>query len=290
MGMVRTATALLAAGLLWLGPGTPTWAETVELTTDGIRITADYQRGADHRPAVILLHGFLQTRYATTIPGLKDSLAAAGHSVLAPTLSLGIDNRRQSLACEAVHTHSMADDVEEIALWVDWLRARGHRSVVLVGHSFGSLHVLAYLMDEPDPAVVKAVATSLVDLEHAVGASNAAAEVERARAMVMQGEDRLATFEISYCKRYVAPPAAFLSYGEWSKHHILDNLANLPVPLEVVMGGNDQRMDADWPELLSQHGVQVATVDGANHFFDGVHEFELAERILQALAEESNSP
>lgn len=289
--MARTATALIAAALLWLGPAGSARAETVRLTlANGLHATAEYQPAATGRPAVLLLHGFLQTRYATTIPGLKDSLTAAGYSVLTPTLSLGIDNRQRSLACEAVHTHTMQDDLQEIGLWVDWLRQRGHPRVVLVGHSFGSLHVLAYLLHQPDDSVVKAVATSLVDLEHGTGASNAAAEVERARDLVARGNHELAAFEISYCKRYVAPPQAFLSYGEWSKRRILDNLGRLTVPLEVVMGGSDQRMDAHWPLLLSQHGVQVATIEGANHFFDGIHEFELSERILQSLEEVASQP
>lgn len=284
--MSRLPTAVLAGALLWLGLGCQAGAATVTLTmSHGITATADYEAVATDRPAVLLIHGFLQTRYAATIQGLKDSLVAAGYSVLAPTLSLGIDNRRRSLACEAVHTHDMDEDKAEIGAWVHWLRQQGHTRVVLIGHSFGSLQILAYILDHPDPAVVEGIATSLVDLEHGTGASATAHEVARARAMLARNDHSLSAFEISYCKKYVAPPAAFLSYGEWSKARILAQLPQLKVPLLVIMGGNDQRMDANWPSILAQHGVQVAIIDGANHFFDGVHEFELAETTLELLAQ-----
>ena len=283
--MDRLPTALIAMMVLWLGIAGLARAETVAITVaDRINATADYHHSADpERPAVLLIHGFLQTRYATTIPGLKDSLTAAGYSVLTPTLSLGIDQRRRSLACEAVHTHTMGDDTNEIRAWLRWLRDRGHQRVVLIGHSFGSLHVLAYLLDQPDPMVVKSIVISLVDLEHGTGVSRAASEVERALNMQARGDETLSAFEISYCKRYVAPATAFLSYATWSKHRILGSLDELPLPLEVVMGGNDQRMDPDWPRMLAEHGVRVATIDDANHFFDGIHEFELAEKILESL-------
>ena len=282
--MDRIHTAMIALIVLWLGIAGLGRADTVAIpVADGISASADYHPADPGRPAVLLLHGFLQTRYATTIPGLKDSLTAAGYSVLTPTLSLGIDQRRRSLACEAAHTHTMGDDTDEIGAWLTWLRDRGHQRVVLIGHSFGSLHVLAYLLDQPDPMVVKSIAISLVDLEHGTGASRAAAEVERALKMQAGGDETLSAFEISYCKRYVAPPTAFLSYATWSKQRILDSLDELPVPLEVVMGGSDQRMDPDWPQMLAEHGVRVATIDGANHFFDGIHELDLAEKILESL-------
>lgn len=286
--MAIRPTAPLAGALLWLFAAQFAAAETVKLVMpNGSTATADYEAAAPSRPAVLLLHGFLQTRYAATIQGLKDSLAAAGYNVLTPTLTLGIDNRRRSLACEAVHTHDMDEDKAEIDAWVHWLRNRGHQQVVLIGHSFGSLQILSYVLDRPDPAVQRAIATSLVDLEHGTGASATAAEVERARTMIARGDQSLSAFEISYCKRYVAPPGPFLSYAEWSKDRILRDLPQVKVRLDVIMGSSDQRMDADWPSMLANHGVRVAMIEGANHFFDGVHELELTETTLTLLQEAS---
>ena len=47
--------------------------------------------------------------------------------------------RIQSLACEAVHNHSIQQDAKEIAHWVNWLYKESGRPITLIGHSAGSL-------------------------------------------------------------------------------------------------------------------------------------------------------
>ena len=115
--------------------GFPAWAhaEIAQLEMrPKISASAEYLVGQRDKPAVLLLHGFLQTREFPTVATLARGMHDAGYTVLSPTLSLGIPNRRHSLACEAVHHHSLDDDVSEIARWVGWLKSRGHRSIVLV--------------------------------------------------------------------------------------------------------------------------------------------------------------
>src|SRR5512134_1452298 len=73
----------------------------------GIPANAEYLIGERSKPAVLLLHGFLQTREFATVATLARDLQDEGYTVLAPTLSLSIPNRERSLACEAVHRHSM---------------------------------------------------------------------------------------------------------------------------------------------------------------------------------------
>src|SRR4030066_1423496 len=131
----------------------------------GITASAEYLIGERSKPAVLLLHGFLQTRDFPTVATLARGLQDAGYTVLAPTLSLNIPNRAQSLACEAVHKHSLDDDVAEIGRWVRWLKSRGHHSIVLVGHSFGSLQLLAYLSLKPDAAVKAYIGASLIEAQ-----------------------------------------------------------------------------------------------------------------------------
>lgn len=67
---------------------------------------------------------FLQMHEFPTIHSLTEGLAGAGYSVLAPTLSLGLSHRKQSMACEAIHSHKMQDGSQEIAAWIAWLKAR----------------------------------------------------------------------------------------------------------------------------------------------------------------------
>ena len=256
-----------------------------EMTTlpSGYVATAKYQTGAAGKPAVLVLHGFLSTRDFLTVSSLTNALADAGFTVLAPNLTLGVNLRAVSLACEAIHMHSLTDDLAEINYWVEWLINRGHKSIVLLGHSFGSLHGLSYTLEYPHPAVKKLIATSLLDMESEIGAAAARAQIKKAEAMVAKNDHALAEYKLSYCKKYVAPPKAFLSYAGWSKQRILRALAQTRVPVEIILGGNDSRMGDGWPALLKKSGVALHVIPGANHFFSNEQEFDLLDSVLKSL-------
>jgi alpha/beta superfamily hydrolase len=68
-----------------------------------------------------------------------------------------------------------------------------------------------------------------------------------------------------------------------SRQTILDSLAKSAVPVDVIMGGKDDRMGADWVEKLVSRGIAVRVIPGASHFFDNQYEFDLQEAVSQAL-------
>lgn len=243
---------------------------------------AEYRQGKPGKPAVLLLHGFLQTRNFSTVASATEALSSAGYTVLAPTLSLGISGRKMSLPCEAVHTHSLEEDVAELAFWSDWLAQRGHNRIVLIGHSFGSVQILSYLGKKPSRAIAKAILISLTDVEVKQEAS---ARAKLVRNLREQGGQNKTLFEAEFghCKKYVAPAPALLSYLTVTRSSILDSLAKQSVPIEVILGSADDRMGPDWLGKLTARGVTVRVIDGANHFFDKQHEFDLQDALLQAV-------
>ncbi|MDP2028093.1 MAG: alpha/beta fold hydrolase [Thiobacillus sp.] len=247
----------------------------------GISASAEYLIGERSKPAVLLLHGFLQTREFRTVATLANSLRDAGYTVLAPTLSLNIPNRTQTLACEAVHKHSMDEDVAEIARWVNWLKSRGHHTIVLFGHSFGSLQLLAYLNAQPDAAVKAYIGTSLIETR--------IAPISRS-ALIVQLTDRaqsrqraLVTQTVSFCKKYTAPPEAMLSYVLWDQARTLMAVKQSPVRMQLIMGDADKMLGHNWIEVLQHMQAPVVLVHGANHFMDAEHEFDLLEHTLDFL-------
>ena len=249
----------------------------------GFIASADYRPADTNKPAVLLLHGFLSTRNFLTVSNLVNALSEDGYTVLAPNLSLGVNQRKVSLACEAIHTHTMEADIEEIDYWVQWLINHGHHNIVLLGHSFGSLHGLLYSLKYPRAAIKKLIATSLVDVNKAIGEQVASSQIAKANAMLEKKQNGLSEYHVSYCKKYVAPAAAFLSYATWSKQKILHSIAKTKVPVEVILGSADNRMDTTWPSLLEKNGVKMTVVEGANHFFHNEHEFDLLDSVLAAL-------
>ena len=247
----------------------------------GIPASADYLLGEPGKPAVLLLHGFLQTRDFPTVATLARGLQDAGYTVLAPTLSLNIPNRAQSLACEAVHRHSLDNDVAEIGRWVGWLKSHGHRSIVLVGHSFGSLQLLAYLSLKPDAAVKAYIGTSLIEAQ--IGTTARPALIAQLEGRVLDKQHTLVNQTLSFCRKYPSTPEGLLSYVRWDQARLLTALKQSPVSVKLIMGGRDDVMEHGWLKALQLVQAPMVIVNGANHFMDGSHEFDLLEHMLKSL-------
>lgn len=242
--------------------------------------TAEYRPGDAGRAAVLVLHGFLQTRDFSTVARAAQALAEEGYTVLAPTLTLGINDRRQSLACEAIHTHSVEQGIVEVARWVEWLADRGHRVVVPVGHSSASMILAGYGQRGPAPVVTRMVLVSATPF----GANHVDHQrefhAEQARAALAAGKTPIGSYALGFCETFISPPKTFLSYYDWGRERMLAAIGDSPVPVHVVIGSADQRIDPPWVEGLRRVASSVTVIDGANHFFDTTHEFDLHDRIL----------
>lgn len=251
--------------------------------SNGLIATAEYRESDSDLPAVLIIHGFLATRNFQTVSRLSNALYDEGYTVLAPTLSLNVDKRKVSLPCEAIHTHTMEDDTREISYWVNWLNAKGKDNIIMVGHSYGSIMILSYALKNRHPSVKKLVATSLVVDEHTLDEKIIDGQIKSALAQLKKGDKNLGEYEISYCKRFVAPPDAYLSYASWSQPRLLQSLSKVTVPIHVILGGNDNRVEKNWPKTLKKNGVNLTLVNGANHFFDAEHEFDLLENVIESI-------
>jgi len=275
---------LTVAGILVSVPASASVDNVVEARLPGGKtVSASYLSGKKDKPALLVLHGFLQTRHFPTVVGVTEAVSPAGYASLAPSLSLGISGRAKSLPCEAVHTHSLQDDADEVAFWVRWLEKKGYARVILVGHSYGNLQLLAYLERNPSPAVKQVLMISLTDVERKQSARQRAAVAADLRSSVARGSQALVEAEIGHCRKYVSPPAPLLSYMSITRDSILASLAHSPVPAEVIMGSKDDRMGPDWVDKLVSHGLVVRVIPGASHFFDNQYEFDLQEAVVHAL-------
>jgi dienelactone hydrolase len=243
---------------------------------------ADYRAGRAGLPAVLILHGFLQTHEFGTVHRMVEGLSSEGYTVLAPTLTLGVPYRRSSLPCEAIHKHRFTDAYAELDAWLAWLRQRHRGPVVLVGHSFGSAILIGYLQQRKPAQVRKFIAVSLTEARTHKPEKEVEALRRELRQRLAKGERKLVTLPLSYCQRYTAPPDALLSYLDWDTNRILSGVRRLKLDHAMIMGGGDDLISPDWIDRLRRAG-RVHVVEGANHFLDGLHEFELLDILLQEL-------
>ncbi|MDP2961909.1 MAG: alpha/beta fold hydrolase [Sulfurimicrobium sp.] len=260
----------------------PARADMVEIRFSPSLVgAADYRAGKPGYPAVLLLHGFLQTRNAPPTNRLADALSDAGYPVLVPTLSLGVSRRNKSLSCEAVHKHTLQDDLREIGLWVDWLAGRGHRRIAMTGHSSGGKDVLAYLAATPNVLVERAILIGITPLEVEAGQYRKA-QAEKPAAS--EPVPPLRRFTMGYCKNnYAATVPAYLSYADWTGDLIVNRLGRVRVPVDIVLGTKDQVISPAWQAQLAKSRVPISWIENAGHFFDGEYEFELSDRVAEIL-------
>ena len=268
---------------LWLTMGvglllsTLTHAEVVQVSLPNkMGALADYRAGQADKPAVILLHGFLQTRLALPMSALAQTLVTAGYTVLVPTLSGGYHLRNQTLACEAAHNHSMSMDSDELGFWVNWLGQRTRKPIVLVGHSTGANVVLDYVSAQPSQRIQQAILVSVVPIKIDPG--------EYQRALKMPESNSLERYTMAYCKHnYATTPANYLSYAVWNEAAIIRALQHSKVPMSVLVGNRDTVLPAGWRARLQHSYPAVLVVPGAGHFFDGTAEWDLSDFVLNQL-------
>jgi pimeloyl-ACP methyl ester carboxylesterase len=281
---LTSVTLRLPALLLLLLLATPSSGQVIQQTiSDNLTATAELMPGTKAGKNILILHGFLQTRDFFTVRRLANTLHEEGHTVLLPTLSLGIDHRQQSLACEAIHNHSMAQDVTEISLWVDWLSRHSSGKITLIGHSIGSLQLLAYLDGTPSSQIEDAILISLIAFSQGPIAKES--EQDRLKALAQQESGELGLFEypLAFCDRYASTPENYLSYLDWNAARSLATLNRLNIRTTVIYGGSDKRLGDNWLPQLRKANVKTVGISNANHFFNHQHEFDLSDTITELL-------
>jgi hypothetical protein len=144
---VPSPVACLVA--LWLAfvSVTATAAE-VQIRHAGLLLNAHLlmpEEGGLDGAVTILVHDTLGSQDDTAIVVLQKALLSAGHSSLAITLGLLVDNRQGPFACARPHLHQNGDAVTEIAAWVQWLRDLGARRINLLGLGRGANQAAWYL-------------------------------------------------------------------------------------------------------------------------------------------------
>lgn len=262
----------------------PAAAETIEARLpSGITAYANFDIGKPSLPAILVLHGFLQTHQSPPMSTLADNLASRGYTVLSPTISLNINRRNQSMACEAAHTHKMEEGVAEVSFWVNWLNDKGYKNIIPVGFSSTSnIEILLYNAQGSHPAIKRAV---LISLNPLIRDSAERSRVRAAMSAKRQADSKkLGFYSLGYCKNnYAATASSYLSYAEYDDSKVLELLKQTPVPTEVILGSTDTILPRHWVSRIKALNTKVTIIDDANHFFYGANEFDLAAEIENIL-------
>jgi pimeloyl-ACP methyl ester carboxylesterase len=248
---------------------------------NGLTVNAEYRPAAQGKPTVLLIHPLQQTYNFSTVKNLADSLSEEGYGILSPNLSLGINDRKLSLECEAIHTQTIEQDIREIDFWVKWLSQTVNTPIIAIGHSSGALQVLGY----SDTSRLRSlILISLVTIGPVGAASIDLEQFEQAIKDREQGNpDQLGRYKFSYCNSFASPRDVYLELASWDQEKVSQELENKTVPVQVIFGDKDFALYQSWLSDINNPNVSIHYISGSNHFFSGIAEFELHDKVLEIL-------
>ncbi|BAZ95186.1 alpha/beta hydrolase fold protein [Thiohalobacter thiocyanaticus] len=274
----------------------PAQAEEVKLEHDGLTLNAELELapGSELADGVILMtHGTLAHARMGIMRGLQNVFREYGYNTLAINLGLGIDDRHGMYDCAQTHTHRHTDALDEIGLWLDWLREQGAGRVTLLGHSRGGNQTAWYAAerDMSDVNAVVLIAPMLWDEEYDRKEYKDRYEVElqplldRARGLVEDGKSGtlMESVDFLYCENTTVSAGAFLSYYAPDPRRDTAHLVpEIEAPVLVIAGTADTvvpGVEEAMAPVAEADGISLTVIEGADHMFRDLYWYDVAEAV-----------
>jgi len=280
---MRPSALFFAALALAAGPALAA-SEPVQIKPSLLRLNGNLEIPEGRKLAgenvVVLVHGMLSHDRQETIAALQKNLKERDIASLAITLSLGIDDRQGSRACDVVHDYALAGAQREIRLWIEWLNAQRARSVDILGFSRGGAQVAAIGPELPTVRRIVLLAPTFATAAEQAAAYQQvyghplAPELEAARKEPLQKR----TVDFLTCKQAPVLGATFLdAYTELPPRLA----ARTGHPTLVIVAGKDEVA----PDLAAKlpSDVRPIVIDGASHFFPDLYGEEAADVVAKFL-------
>lgn len=300
MHMTRVNVLIHALGfMLAMAVHASAPAEEVTIEHQGMTLNARLARagGWPRGPVILMVHGTLAHNRMEIMATIQELLTDAELSSLAINLSLSVDDRRGTFACETPHAHRDSDALDEIGLWLDWLKARGAQRVVLLGHSRSGNQVARFVAERDAPQVeaVVLIAPSTWDADKVANGYQErfgvplSMRLEEARELVAAGKPGawLEQTGFLYCAGAKVTAATFLDYYEPDERR--DTPSVLPAirkPTIVFAGSEDtvvEGLEARISPIADGEQLKLVVMDGADHFFRDLYAEEIVEIIAENL-------
>jgi pimeloyl-ACP methyl ester carboxylesterase len=277
-------SALIFAALALVASPVLAAAEPVQIKPSLLKLNGNLELPAGEKlegeNVVLIVHGMLSHYGQETVVALQKNLRARGIATLAINLSLGVDDRKGSRACDVVHDYALAGARREIRLWLEWLAAQHAKTIDIVGFSRGGAQVAAIGPELPTVrrmilmAPAFATATEQAAAYQQVYGHPLAPELEAARKEPLQKR----TVDFLTCKQAPVLGATFLdAYTEMPPKLA----AKTGHPTLVIVAGKDDIVPDLATKLPSE--VKPVVIDGAGHFFLDLYGEEAADLIAKFL-------
>jgi pimeloyl-ACP methyl ester carboxylesterase len=278
----------------------PVQAEEVKIKHDGLTLNANLNVALGKKLAdgvVLMLHGSLAHKDMEIMRALQEMLLERGISNLAFNLGLAQDDRHGMNDCAGPHRHKDSNALKEIALWVDWLKAKGAGPITVLGHSRGGNQIARYVAgtpDAPDSIVKRAVLVAPATWQPGKDPQgyskryqkDLAPLLETARALVKagKGSELMEGVDFVYCPNTKVAAATFVDYYRDSPDRDTPSvIKRIKMPVLAVVASND-RVNPKFAGRMKgtrQANVKFVVVEGSGHFFRDLFGEDVADAIAK---------
>jgi len=285
------ATALLLPATLL--------AEPVQIEHAGLRLNANLElAGHDSlqgQDVVLITHGTLAHGRMELISALQNVLAESGVASLAPTLSLGVDNRSGMYDCATAHRHRHQDAVDELGRWSDWLQQQNSSRILLLGHSRGGNQTALFSRTQTTGQlmgqVLLAPMTWNTEQEHTAYAQRFGQSLHPLlkQAQTQHTGPMPAPIGFLYCEDAQVNAESLLSYySDDPDRHTPNLLAHTRLPT-LVIAASDDKVVPELPTAMTSvqnSQVHLVTIEGADHFFRDLYTYDVVDQVLEFMMEQ----
>jgi pimeloyl-ACP methyl ester carboxylesterase len=204
-----------------------------------------------------------------------------------------LDDRKVAINCDetptVLGTHQQA--VDELKLWFDWLKDKGHDRFVLVGHSRGGAQSTLFWETHKYPGIEQLILIAPATFDYESTARNfeenfrvPLAEQIAYYKKLENKTDPITESALLYCFYAKTSAETFLSYYEETpQKHTPAMLADIEIPTTVFLGSEDRLSDRFMSyemEFSNNDKVSTYWVEGADHFFRDLYADEIIEEVL----------
>lgn len=274
-------------------------ADEVTLSYQGLTLNANYKgvEGSQTGPnnlvekIILITHGGLAHKEAETIVYLQELLKERGYTTLAINLSLGLDNRHNMYNCDTTHRHQNVDAINEIDVWVNWLKASGIKQVILLGHSRGGAQTALYATERDNSLIKSYVLMAPATRDNADAGYQERYKkpltplLKKAQSLVNagNGDTVIEHANLMFCRDTSVTANSFVSY--YGPDMNLDTpylIPKIKKPTLVIVAGNDEivvNLDKKLNSLPHLEHLQMEVIDSSGHFFRDLNADDAVEII-----------
>ena len=271
-------------------------AQDIAVKSGAMMLNANLEKAADWPQRVVLMtHGTFAFSRAEIMTDLQQAFKKQNLSSLAINISYAIDNRASAAYdCAVPSRFKHTDAVDEIGVWLNWLKQQGAQEIVLLGHSRGGNQTAWFAAERNDPIIQKLVLispnpytlSSPTQQYKAIFGKDSAPILVKARNLVTKkkGTALLKHIDFLFCPQTTVTAEAFVShYAAEPRFDTLALLKTVKPPTLVVVGSADEVVPdlAKLTKVIADDKrIYLKVVEGADHFFRDLYAEDLANVVI----------